>query len=199
MEELSLKTFYLKKKVIFPYCTMAVFVRPTDESKDIKKGDQILAFTVRSTLDLLWYRNRLATLSEVMDVQADSKSVKILLKGLMRVKVTKLLNFKRAEFEFLKPQVIDHHDGSDEELRKKSQELIFLINVEESDKLIKLLNYIFDLNQMTDFISNYFVMDFRTRYRLYRETDVKKRSVMLIEELAALIERLTKKRKKKQI
>jgi len=96
----------------------------------------------------------------------------------------------------LEAQIIEPHNTINEELRKKSQELIFLINVEESDKLIKLLNYIFDLNQMTDFISNYFVMDFPARYRLYNETDTKKRSHMLLSELTALINRLTKKRKK---
>lgn len=196
MEQFTLKTFYLKKKVIFPYCTLAVFIRPSTESKDIKKGDQILAVTIRFSIDLLWPRKRLATLAEVMDVQADDKTVKVILKGLSRVKILKIIKFKHAEFEHLKAQIIEPHTTINEELRKKSQELIFLINVEESDKLIKLLNYIFDLNQMTDFISNYFVMDFPARYRLYNETDTIKRSHMLLSELTALINRLTKKRKK---
>jgi ATP-dependent Lon protease len=199
MEQFILKTFYLKKKVIFPYCTLAVFIRPSAESQDIKKGDRILAVTIRSSIDLIWPRKRLATLAEVMDIQADDKTVKVMLKGLGRVKVLKIIKFKHAEFKHLETQVIEPHNSINEELRKKSQELIFLINVEESDKLIKLLNYIFDLNQMTDFISNYFVLDFPPRYRLYNETDIIKRSHMLLSELTAMVDRLTKKRKKAEL
>ncbi len=199
MEQLTLRTFYLKRKVIFPYCTLAVFIRPSSESKNIKKGDRILSVTVRSSIDLLWPRKRLATLAEVMDVQTDDKTVKIMLRGLSRVKILKIIKFKLAEFEHLKIQGAGPHAKLIEELRKKSQELIFLINVEESDKLIKLLNYIVDLNQLTDFISNYFVMDFPARYRLYNETDIIKRSHMLLLELTILISKLTKKRKKTEL
>ena len=83
-----------------------------------------------------------------------------------------------------------------DELRKKAQELVFLINIEESDKLIKLLGYIVDLAQMTDFISNYFVMDFRTRYRLYRQVDIQKRGEMLAETLDELIRHYDNKKEK---
>ncbi len=58
------------------------------------------------------------------------------------------------------------------------------------------MNYIIDLNQMTDFVSNYFIMDFTARFRLYKEIDAAKRSLMLVSELSNLISRLTKKRKK---
>ena len=199
MEQFTLRTFYLKKKVIFPYCTLAVFTSPSAESKDIKKGDRILAVTVRSSVDLLLPRKRLATLAEIMDIQIDDKTVKIILKGLNRVKIQRIIKFNRAEFEQMTVQSVGPHPKIIEELRKKSQELIFLINVEESDKLIKLLNYIIDLNQMTDFISNYFVMDFSARYRLYNETDTIKRSHMLLSELTGLISKLTKKRKKTEL
>lgn len=199
MEQFALRTFYLKKKIIFPYCTLTVFIRPSAELKEIKKGDRVLAVTVRSSIDLLWRRKRLATLAEVMDVQADNKTVKIILKGFSRVNILKFNKFKFAEFENLKVQYIEPHTTIIEELRKKSQELIFLINVEESDKLIKLLNYIFDLNQMTDFISNYFVMDFPARYRLYNETDTINRSHILLSELTGLVNKLTKKRKKTEL
>lgn len=199
MQERTLKIFYLKKKVIFPYCTLAVFVRQTDESGGIRKGERILAYSIRSTVDLLFYRNRLATLSEVLDAQADGENMKIMLKGLSRVKLTRLVQYRHAEYEFIAPPAGESNEPIMEELRKKSQELIFLINVEESDKLIKLLNYIVDLNQMTDFIANYFIMNFRARRRLYNTVDTKRRALLLIAELDALIRRLTKKRKDKAI
>ena len=199
MEQQTLKTFFLKRKIIFPYCTLAVFVKPTEDSKEIRTGDRILAVPVRSTLDIAWRRKRLATLSEVVETEPDGESIKITLKGLMRVNVTKFATYRSAEFRMLPPRTTESHDWTNETLRKKAQELVFLINVEESDKLIKLLNYILDLNQMTDFIANYFVMDFAARYRLYREIDVANRSRMLTVELTSLIRRLTKKRNKSDL
>jgi len=196
MEQNTLKTFFLKRKIIFPYCTLTVFIIPSDESRDIKKGDRILAVTIRTTLDLLRLKNRLATLAEVQEAEPGNEGIKVVLKGLARVKVTRTARYKFAEYELVDPGTQDPHDTMLESLRKKAQELIFLINVEESDKLIKLMNYIVDLNQMTDFIANYFVMDFPTRYRLYRETGIRDRSQKLILELTNLIDRLTKKRNK---
>ncbi len=196
MEQNTLKTFFLKRKIIFPYCTLTVFIRPSDESKEIKKGDRVLAVTIRTALDLIWRKKRLATLAEVQEAESESGGMKIVVKGLARVNAINTIKYKLAEYEALPPGAMEPHDTVIELLRKKAQELIFLINVEESDKLIKLMNYIVDLNQMTDFIANYFVMDFPARYRLYREIDAKKRSRKLMIELTNLIERLTKKRNK---
>lgn len=196
MEQLRLKIFFLKKRIIFPYCSLIVFVRPTGESNAIRTGDRVLAYTIRSTIDVLWYRNRTATLSEVTDVQADEKAVKIFLKGLSRVSLKRIIKYKLAEFEPIGSLAVYARDSMLDELRKKAQELVFLINIDESDKLIKLLGYIVDLAQMTDFISNYFVMDFRTRHRLYRQVDIQKRGEMLAETLDELIRSMTIKRKK---
>lgn len=198
MEQPGLKIFYLKKRIIFPFCSLVVFVRPTEESGAIRKGDRVLAYTIRSTIDVLWHRNRTATLAEVTDVQADEKAIKIFLKGLSRVSLKRIIRYRLAEFEPAAPQSApaDARGSTRDGLRKKAQELVFLINIEESDKLIKLLSYIVDLEQMTDFISNYFVMNFRTRYRLYRQTDIQRRGEMLGEALDALIRKMSKKRKK---
>jgi ATP-dependent Lon protease len=196
METGPYKLFYLKKQVIFPYCSLVVFVRPTDESKAIRKGDRVLAYTIRSTIDVIWYRDRIATLSEVTDVQADGKTIRIFLKGLSRVSLKRIIRFKRAECEPVAQQADGMDDAMRDGLRKKSQELVFLINVEESDRLITLLGYIVDPAQMTDFISNYFIMDFRTKYRLYCQTDMVKRGAMLTTDLDGLLRSMTRKRKK---
>lgn len=199
MEQDALHIFFIKKNVLFPNCTLAVSVKKTDVSQEVNTGDRVLVVPLRFSLDLPRSRNRMATLSEVTEVRIDLRATRISMKGLARVKLTKIVNFKKGRFEQLKPDAVEPHETISEELRKKSQELIFLINVEESDKLINLLNYIYDLNQMTDFISNYFILDFPARYRLYNETDLKKRSHMLLGDLAALINRLTEKRKKKDL
>ncbi len=199
MKQLTSKIFYLKKKIIFPYCSLAVFIKSTTDSKEIQKGDRILAYTIRSVLDLACHRNRIATLCEVADVQIENTAVKILLKGIARVRLARIIKYKQAEYSPPVDNRIELHESVLEDLRKVSQELVFLINVDESDKLIKMLNYIVDLNQMTDFISHYFIMDFWKRIRLYNEPDIKKRSVMLKATLAELIDAMNKKRKKETL
>lgn len=194
MKQISLHTFFLKKKVLFPHCTLAVSVRTTET---IRAGDRVLAIPLRFPLDFLLPRSRIATLAEVTEVRENLQTVKMSLKGLARVRIGSLINLKKKGFEQIEPEPIGPHDAIIEELRKKSQELVFLINVEESDKLIGLLNYIFDLDQLTDFISNYFILDFPARYRLYNETGTRERSRMLVHELAALIKKMTEKRKKR--
>jgi ATP-dependent Lon protease len=191
-----LKIFYLKKRILFPFCTLSVTVKLTDDSKTMKKGDRILAFTVRSIIDILFYKNRLATLAEVAEATSDGRTIKLTLKGLSRVRITRLLKFKNAEFNFIDLDKAESNELIMEGLRKKSQELVFLINVDESDKLIKLLDFIVDLNQMTDFIANYFIMDFTKRFRIYKEIEMRKRGRLLIAELAEVIDKMTKKRKK---
>ncbi len=197
MEEQRLRIFYLKKKIIFPFCTLAVFLRPSEESGDIKKGDWIIALTVRSIFDLLFHRKRVATLCEVMDVTTDNSMVKFMLRGIERVRIEKIIKRKHAIYTRIEQGHVEHYDPSIEDLRKKSQELIFLLNVEESDKLIKMLNYIVDLNQMTDFISNYFIMGFGKRYRIYKETQLDRRSALLTGTLTRLIHTMNVRGKKK--
>lgn len=197
MEDQRLRIFYLKKKIIFPFCTLAVFLRPSEESGDIKKGDWIIALTVRSIFDLLFHRKRIATLCEVMDVATENSMVKFMLRGIERVCIEKIIKRKHALYTRIEQDHVEHYDPSIEDLRKKSQELIFLLNVEESDKLIKMLNYIVDLNQMTDFISNYFIMGFGKRYRIYKETKLDKRSALLTGTLTGLIHTMNLRGKKK--
>jgi ATP-dependent Lon protease len=192
----TLKIFYLKRKVIFPSCTMTVALTASNNSREIKKGDKLLTYTIRSFFDLLFYRKKIATLSEVLEINSDEKQVRLLLKGLLRVRVRKIMKFKDAQFKIIEQESVFTSEDFKEELRKKSQELIFLINVEESDKLINLLNYIVDLNQMTDFIANYFIIDFPYRYRLYNELDTKKRGEKLIFLLDKLIEKMNKREDK---
>lgn len=197
MEDLKLRVFYLKKKIIFPFCSLVVFLRPSEDSREIKKGDRLIALTIRSTLDLLFHRKRIATLCEVVDVEIDATMAKIMLRGIERVRIEKIIKRKHAIYTLLDQDQVEHHDPFIDELRKKSQELVFLINVDESDRLIKMLNYIVDLDQMTDFISNYFIMDFGKRYRIYREVELDKRSTLLKATLTQLIHSMNTRGKKK--
>ena len=194
MEAKNIKIFYLRRKIIFPNCSMPMVLNYSNITSTLKTGEKILTFPVRSIFDIIFYKNKLATLSEILDIKIINKSVKLNLKGQTRVKIKKISRLQYANYEPIDETVNQNNESILEELRKKSQELIFLINVEESDRLIDLLNYLIDLDQMTDFISNYFVIDFNNRYKLYNEINYLKRSKKLITILNNLIEEMKNKR-----
>ena len=197
-QEFQLRIFYLKKKILFPGCMINVSINPSDISGQLKKGEKILAYSIRNYFDILFCRNRTATLSEISEIET-GESVKIQLKGLMRVRLKKISKKQNAFFKVMMDETGEVQETLREELRKKSQELVFLINVEESDRLINLLNFMVEPSQLTDFLANYFILDFPQRYVLYYELDVKKRSLKLITILDALIEKLKKKRESESI
>jgi hypothetical protein len=133
----------------------------------------------------------------VTDVQTDESVVKFMLRGIERVRIEKIIRRKHAIYTLHGQNKVEHNEPPIEELRKKSQELVFLLNVEESDRLIAMLNYIVDLNQMTDFISNYFIMEFGKRYQIYKEANLGKRSAILKDTLTKLIHTMNARGKKK--
>ena len=161
----------------------------------IKAGDKILAYPVKTALSLVLYRNKIATLTVVLEKNEDEKTVKLLLKGLIRVRLKKINKLQQADFTIIDED--DIHDSEDlkEDLRKKAQELIFLINVDESDRLINLISYLININQMADFISHYFIMKPDRRFKLYRETDIHKRAHELLEMLDKIIAKVKKKQR----
>lgn len=195
MEDKSSKIFYLKKKVVFPYCTINVMVAQSESSDSIKKGDRILALPIKRLFDAIFYKNRIATLTEVLEKNNTGDKIKIQLKGLSRVRIKKIYRQQTADYALIGEKGDKWSEELVEDLRKKSQELIFLINVAESDKLIDLLNYITDINQLMDFISNYFILKFKGRYRLLNELNLIKRGNHLIRIMNDLILNIRKKNK----
>jgi len=189
------RIYYLKKKIIFPHCVMNVALERSASSDEMRSGDSIVTYPVRNFVDLVLYKNRTGTLSEITDISVKGEKLTLVLKGITRVSLKKIdrsQHVLHSGFEVVLPENPEHLR---EELRKKSQELIFLINVEESDKLINLINYLVDLEQMTDFISNYFVLNFRKRYSLYREHDIARRTTMLIRFIDEVIDTVKNKRR----
>jgi ATP-dependent Lon protease len=184
------KIYYINRKVVFPNCTMNVVIPLTEISKNLQTGDKIIAYPIRNIFDIYFFRNKMATYAEILSLTILEKTIKIKIKGLYRITLNRIYNFTEADFL----ETLEKKTGSEEKtienLRKKAQELIFLINVEESDKLINLLNYLTDLSQLTDFISNYFIIDFRTRRKLFYEIDIDKRSLLLENIINRLIKKM---------
>jgi ATP-dependent Lon protease len=187
--------YYLRKKIIFPYCMLNVVLEKSQASGELRRGDMIVTYPVRNFLDLFLYRKKTGTLSEITDIIQKEEKMTLALKGVIRVRLEKIDGAQHVfhtKFESVQPE---DPEPFREELRKKAQELVFLINVEESDKLIGLINYLVDLEQMTDFISNYFILNFRRRYALYRETDIARRTAMLIKFIDQVIVTIKNKRR----
>jgi len=190
MNQEIVKVFFLYKKVLFPHCTTNVRLRHSRFSDSIKKGDKIIAFPIRNLFDILLIKKRVATFAEITELETDKERINLHLKGLTRVRVKNIRSIHEATFEIIHPDVTSSDPELLKELRKKAQELVFLINVQESDRLIELMNFLFELNQIADFITNYFVLDYKLRIELLNDIDVKERSSKLLIKLNQLIKKM---------
>ncbi len=193
METGRITLAFLYRKVVFPYCNLALSTRVKAHAL-LNPGDRICAFPVRSFLDIAFFRRRIATVAEVLEIKTANGLTEMTVKGITRARVKKLTGIYSAVVEPLPEEDLGSLERVREELRKKSQELIFLINVNESDKLIHLLNFLVNLHQLTDFVSNYFILKFPQRFQVYMETNVEARANMLLAMLDVLIDDLKNKR-----
>lgn len=190
MDQKTAKIFILSRKVLFPHCNAVVQIRHSTFTDSLNQGDMIIAYPVRNIFDILLIKRRVSTYAEITGIESSEERITLQLKGLSRVKVKKVKRIHEATFT-----TVQSGDGNFDlellkEIRKKTQELVFLINVDESDKLISLMNFLYDLNQITDFIANYFILDFRYRIDLLNDADVKTRSIKLLHKLDQLINRM---------
>lgn len=183
----------LYRKVVFPFCNLS-FASSLKILGGVKAGDKIIALPVRSFWDVFFRGRKIAVLSEVVEVKHEDGSSDLQIKGIERVRLIKSRSIFFAEYEKAEIPGEGDQERLREELRKKSQELIFLINMGESDKLIHLLNFIVELRQLTDFISNYFVLKFPRRYLILNEPNPSIRARTLLSLLDELIGELKAKK-----
>lgn len=190
MNQEIIKIFFLNKKVLFPHCTTNVRLKHTDFSNSLKKGDSIIVYPVRNLFDLFLIKRRIATFAEIIDMEKSDDRINLHLKGISRVRIKKIKGIHEASYELLPSEMNRSDPGLLKELRKKAQELVFLINVKESDRLIELMNFLYELSQITDFIANYFVLDYKSRIQLLNETNIQNRSRNLLNKLNQLIKKM---------
>lgn len=188
-----LPILYLYKKVVFPSCALTTGTREK-RHRGLAAGDRVLALPIRGFFDILLARRGVATLSEVTSVEVAEDTVTVGIKGISRVRLRRIDRFLTAEHVPIPENGAWARDGIVNELRKKSQELIFLINVKESDKLIGLLGFINNPSQLSDFVANYFIVSFPRRYRIHREIDGARRLRNLMAVLDELIAKFREKR-----
>ena len=186
------RLFYLKKKVLFPHCTITVTLGKSGFSSALKKGEKILVFSTRYFFDILFLKKQISTLAEISEITKTSNHINLQLKGIARARITKSMGLHLAEYHVIEPDPETNKNTKiAKELRIKAQELIFIINVNESDRLIELINYLVDVSQISDFIGNYFVLDYQLRLELLNETNVKERSSKVLSKLQELIEKIS--------
>jgi ATP-dependent Lon protease len=186
------RIYHLYRRVLFPHCSITVTTYPGGAA-GMKKGDIVLVRAIRFAVDIILPWKKIATMAEVTDIVASENTETIVFKGISRVTISRMKGFKYGEYRVIEEGRCLNTEHYVDSLRKKSQELIFLINIEESDRLIYLLSYLSDLNQLADFIANYFVIHFRRRYALLLEEDLCKRAEALLVILDVLINKIKKK------
>lgn len=187
MNSEALRVFLLKKKVLFPHSNQNMILRKTPFSSGLRAGDRIITYSIRNYFDIFLIRRRISTLAEITEIITDKDVLRFQVKGICRVKIRSLKKFREAFFQPVESAPVKNEVALCRELRTKAQELIFLINVDESDRLIALLNFLSELNQISDFIANYFILDNKLRIALLNETDILRRCDKLNGIIAKLI------------
>jgi ATP-dependent Lon protease len=192
MNQEKAKVFFLYNKVLFPHCTNNVSLRLSSFSQDLNKGDKIIAFPIRNLFDIFLIKWRVSVFTEITELEKKNDRVHVQLKGISRVRIKKFTGVHEVTYENIQSTGTGSEPELLKNLRKRAQELVFLINVEESDRLIELMNFLFELNQITDFIANYFVLNHKQRIRLLNEINVINRSNRLLSILNQLIKKMEK-------
>ncbi len=192
-EIMHLPVFFLYRRVVFPFCPLEIkSANPLPE--DIGEGGEIIVVPVKNMMGLVFSRGSMGVRTQVLSVVREADHYRIKFQGIRRVHIKKVRSLKTAEFyEFLQEDEGECRDVL-EQLRKKAQELIFLINTDTSDRLIRLLEYIVDLSQLTDFIANYFVLDFPRRLKLMKTPSPERRAQLLVKMLVDIIVQYKRKK-----
>ncbi|MEJ5362693.1 MAG: LON peptidase substrate-binding domain-containing protein [Spirochaetota bacterium] len=189
----TLRIFYCYNKVLFPHCGITLPVKHKWLANQFKPGDTVIVYPVKRFKDYVHLTN-MGVLAEVLKIELLNKQYVLSLKGLSRVRINKRHGLWSCSYSIIDEKVQVNAEIT-EKLRKKAQELIFLINVDESDKLIHLLNFISDAVQLSDFIANYFILDYNERVALLNNADVTSRINTIIQLLTMLIDNIQHKRR----
>ncbi|HOU85180.1 MAG TPA: hypothetical protein PK158_10085 [Spirochaetota bacterium] len=190
---------FIKGKVIFCGCNMDI---PASRfgKKTFSRGDRFLFVPYNCLIKKIFKLNYLAVLCEITGEKNSADKIIYEVKGLHKVVIKKYKN-NSAYFEEIFPGINRKTENVVGSLRKKAQEFVFLINTEESEKLIYLMNFSNDFSEFSDFVTNYFILNYKDRIRIFLERDLYKKYLMLHAMLDKLIIKTQKRilREKKSI
>ncbi|MDA3898918.1 MAG: hypothetical protein PF637_00210 [Spirochaetes bacterium] len=188
----SYKIVYLHKKILFPHGTLQIHAHSVKGSV-LKPGETILVFTIRSFLDIFFTRKRYATVAKVTHDINSTGLPMVEIKGMGRATIESRESLYLGVYRKAESTPLHNAEFFADVIRKKAQEFVFLIDIPESERLIYLMTFITQADELIDFISHYFITDFRIKWRIYNQKSRQKRADMLIIKLNKLISDVRKK------
>jgi hypothetical protein len=161
---------------------------------DLTEGQKVVVYPITSAYSFFMARGKIATLAVVTHAVEKSGTPMVELRGERRVRILSRKKFAWTKIAEIEPALCENIEDRGERLRKKAQQFVFLININESDRLIYLMNFIHGTGDISDFIAHYFVIDNGKKSRLFREIDTCVRSELLEKYLDEMIMKLTETR-----
>jgi ATP-dependent Lon protease len=186
------KIIYLHNKILFPHGTIQISSTPSNGIQ-LKVGETLLIYTFRSVFGVLNYKKRIVTVAKVTKEINAAGDPMVELKGIGRARLSRRLKLNEGTFIYIAHDKIDGAEELADKIRKMAQQFVFLIDIPESDRLIYLMTFITQLNELIDFISHYFITNQKKKWKLYTELDLEKKSLLLLSILESMINEVTKK------
>lgn len=196
MKNKEYKIIYLQKKILFPHGTLQVHTNSAKGGK-LVKDETVLVRTFRGIFSLYGVRKPLVTVAKVTR-ELDSSGIPMVeLKGMGRAYIKNKRTMHWGTYKTLSYAPTSNAELRADTIRKKAQEFVFLIDIPESERLIYLMTFITQLNELIDFVAHYFITNNRKKWLLYRELDLTRKSSRLIHILDELILEVQKKLERK--
>ncbi len=185
-----MKLIYFYRKVLFPYCVTTHIV---GKKNSFKTGDIVAVWSVEKISDIIFPKNKIVTIAAIQSIKTENEKCIIELKGQYWGRITKRKRFYNCTSSKISETILENEEYITNIIRKKAQEFVFLININESEKLIYLMNFITKSNELIDFVSNYFIINFKKKFTIYKEPDLTNKADLLISMLDSMITNVRKK------
>ena len=185
------KILFLNKRIIFPNTSEHLYFENSQLIQKISVGENVIFAPVRGVFSLFSKKRKIGSLCLILGKQELSSQVKLRISCKEKVIITKVDKLKYASYSTIAERITPNTPIM-EKLKKRSQELIFLINIKESDKLIEMLNFTIDLTKMMDFISDHFVTKFSNRYKIYNCINSENRAKLILNEITDIVNKINR-------
>ena len=186
------KIIYLHKKILFPHGTLQIHAHSSKGSV-LKPGETVLVVTTRNILDPVFVRKRYITVAKVTHEINSAGLPMVEIKGMSRAYIESRENLHMGTYRKADSSPLHNAEYTADLIRKKAQEFVFLIDIPESERLIYLMTFITQADELIDFISHYFITSFKIKWRIYNHNSRQKRAELLISTLDKLINDVKKK------
>ena len=185
------KIFFLKKRVIFPNSISDIDLKKTPLSTDISIGEEIIFSPIRNIFTIWTHSYKYGSLCRILDKEEIKSQYKFKIKC---TEIVKIKHISKNNMVSHLPILIDipTNNYTMDKLKKKSQELLFLINIKESDQLIDLLNFSINPIQNINFVTDHFITKFSHRYKIYNCSSIEEKAKIVLKHITKIVKKLDK-------